>query len=100
MTDAMVILLVVVVLFAAFFAFLLYKILQIRKKRAAVGTFAGEKAVAIDRIEPGKQGYIRFKGELWQAKSDTIIEPNTKVVIIKKDETILLVKPLEEHTKH
>jgi membrane-bound serine protease (ClpP class) len=100
MTDAMVILLVVVALFATFFAFLLYKILQIRKKRAAVGTFAGEKAVTIDRIEPGKQGFIRFKGEYWQAKSDTIIEPNTKVVIIKKDETILLVKPLEEHTKH
>jgi membrane-bound serine protease (ClpP class) len=100
MTDAMTILLVVVVLFAIFFAFLLYKVLQIRKKRAAVGTFIGEKAVTIDRIEPGKQGYIRFKGELWQAKSDKIIEPKTKVIIVNKDETILIVKPLEEHTKH
>ena len=100
MTDAMVILLVLVILFAAFFAFLLYKVLQIRKKKTAIGIFIGEKAVAIDRIAPGKQGYIRFKGEYWQAKSDTIIEPNTKVVIADKDETTLIVKPLDERTKH
>jgi len=100
MTDAMVILLVLVILFAAFFAFLLYKVLQIRKKKTAVGTFAGENAVAIDRITPDKQGYVRFKGEYWQAKSDTTIEPNTKVVIVDKDETTLIVKPLDERTKH
>ena len=100
MTDAMIILLVVVVLFAIFFAFLLYKIIQIRKKKATVGTFAGEKAIAIDRLLPGKKGFIRFKGEYWQAKSDTIIEPNTKVIIVDKDETTLIVKPLDEHTKH
>lgn len=100
MTDAMVILLVLVILFAAFFAFLLYKVLQIRKKKTAIGIFIGEKAVAIDRIAPGKQGYIRFKGEYWQAKSDTTIEPNTKVVIVDKDETTLIVKPLDERTKH
>jgi len=98
--DAMTILLVLVILFAAFFAFLLYKVLQIRKKKTAIGTFIGEKAVAIDRITPDKQGYVRFRGEYWQAKSDTIIEPNTKVVVVAKDETVLMVKPSDERTKH
>src|SRR5512136_37129 len=52
MTDALIIMLIVIVLFALFFAFLLYKVLQIRKKKSSVGKFAGEIAVAIERITP------------------------------------------------
>ncbi|MBE3121707.1 MAG: nodulation protein NfeD [Thermoplasmata archaeon] len=95
MTDAITIMLFVIVLFALFFAFLLYKVLQIRKKKSPVGKFAGEKAVAIERITPEKPGFVRYKGEYWQAKSEVVIETNTKVVIIEKDETMLIVKPLE-----
>jgi membrane-bound serine protease (ClpP class) len=95
MTDALIIMLIVIVLFALFFAFLLYKILQIRKKKPSLGKFIGEQAVAIEQISPSKQGFVRFKGEYWQAKSDTVIETNTKVVIVEKDETTLIVKPLE-----
>jgi len=95
MTDAITIMLFVIVLFALFFAFLLYKVLQIRKKKPSIGRFAGEKAVAIERITPEKPGFVRYKGEYWQAKSEVVIETNTKVVIIEKDETMLIVKPLE-----
>jgi membrane-bound serine protease (ClpP class) len=95
MTDALIIMLVVIVLFALFFAFLLYKVLQIRKKKSSIGKFNGETAVAIERISPEKNGFVRFKGEYWQAKSDTVIETNTKVEIVDKDETILIVKPLD-----
>ncbi len=93
--DAITVLVVAAVIIAIFFAFLLYKVIQIRKKKAAVGTFIGEKAKAIDKITPDKPGYIRFKGELWQATSDTTIEPNTKVIIVDKDESTLKVKPKE-----
>jgi membrane-bound serine protease (ClpP class) len=95
MTDALIIMLVIIVLFAIFFAFLLYKILQIRKKKSPIGKFTGEKAIAIERITPEITGFVRFNGEYWQAKSDVVIEPNTKVIIIEKDETTLIVKPLE-----
>jgi membrane-bound serine protease (ClpP class) len=95
MSDALIIMLIVIVLFATFFAFLLYKVLQIRKKKSSMGKFAGETAIAIERITPEKTGFVRFKGEYWQAKSDTLIETNTKVVIVDKDETTLIVKPLE-----
>jgi membrane-bound serine protease (ClpP class) len=96
MTDVLNIILLVIVLFAIFFAFLLYKILKIRKKKSSVGKFSGEQAVVIEKIIPGKNGFVRFKGEYWQAKSDKLIEVNTKVTIIDKDETILIVKPLEK----
>ena len=95
MTDALIIMLVVIVLFAVFFLFLLFKILQIRKKKSPLGTLAGETATVIERISPEKTGFVRFKGEYWQAKSDSVIEPNTKVLIVNKDETTLIVKPLE-----
>lgn len=95
MTDALIVMLVVIVLFAVFFAFLLYKILQIRKKKSVLGKFSGEQAVTIERITPEKTGFVRYKGEYWQAKSDTIIETNTKVIIVDKDETTLIVKPLQ-----
>lgn len=95
MIDALIIMLVIIVLFAVFFLFLLFKILQIRKKKSPLGTLAGETATVIERITPEKTGFVRFKGEYWQAKSDSVIEPNTKVLIVNKDETTLIVKPLE-----
>lgn len=96
-TDtAIIIVLVIIGLLAAFFVFLLYKILQIRQKKTRVGIFIGEKAKTIDRITPDKPGYVRFKGEYWQAKSDTTIEANTKVIISGKDESTLIIKPREK----
>ena len=97
--TALVIVLVIIGLLAVFFVFLLYKILQIRRKKTRVGTFIGEKAKTIDRITPDKPGYIRFKGEYWQAKSDTTIEPNTKVIISDKDESTLIIKPVKPREK-
>ena len=95
MTEAELIIIVVVALFAIFFAFLVYKVIQIRKKRPTLGRLVGEKAVTIERITPEKPGFVRFQGEYWQAKAEVTIEPNTKVEIVSKDETTLIVKPLE-----
>ncbi len=91
--DAIIVMVAAAVIISVFFVFLLYKVIQIRTKKAAVGTFIGEKAKTVDRITPDKPGYVRFKGELWKATSDTSIEPNTKVIIIEKEESTLKVKP-------
>ena len=91
--DAIIVIISVGILIAIFFLFLLYKIIQVRNRKKAIGTFVGETGITIDKITPEKSGYIRFKGELWEAKSDFIIEPKTKVIIIEKDESTLKVKP-------
>ena len=91
--QAITIIIFVAVLIAIFFAFLIYKIIEVRKKKAAVGTFIGETAKTVDMITPFKPGYVRFKGELWQATSDTTIAPNTKVIIVEKDESTLRIAP-------
>jgi len=93
MNTAATVVLVIIGLLAIFFIFLLYKVILIRRQKAKVGVFVGEYARTIDDITPYKSGYVRFKGELWQAKSDTIIRANTKVIIIDKEESILIVKP-------
>ena len=85
---------VLAVLITIFFVFLLYKIVKIRNKKKAVGVFEGEYAITTERISPNNSGYVRFKGEYWKAKSDSFIEPNTKVIIIKKEDIYLIVKPL------
>ena len=95
MTEAELILIVIIALFAAFFVFIVYKVIQIRKKKPTLGRMVGEKAVTIERITPDKPGFVRFQGEYWQAKADVTIEPNTKVHIVGKEETTLIVKPLE-----
>ena len=92
-STAVIILIAVVILIVVFFLFVLYKILKIRTRKTVVGTFIGEQARSIDEIAPEKPGYVRFKGEYWQAKSEEIIKPNTKVIIVDKDESILIVKP-------
>ncbi|KYK33599.1 MAG: peptidase S14 [Thermoplasmatales archaeon SG8-52-3] len=91
--QAITIILVIAVIIAIFFTFLIYKIIQVRKKKTAMGTFIGETAKTVDMITPYKTGYIRFKGELWQATSDITISPNTKVIIVEKDESVLKISP-------
>lgn len=91
--ETITVVIVIVILIALFFAFMLYKVLEARRKRVAIGLFSGETAKTVDRITPDKPGYVRYKGELWQATSDTTIEPNTKVIIIEKNETTLKIKP-------
>ncbi|MDG6228479.1 MAG: nodulation protein NfeD [Candidatus Thermoplasmatota archaeon] len=96
----LVVLIVTVILFAVFFLFLLYKIVEVRKKKRVVGEFVGETALTVDTLTPDMIGYVRFKGELWQASSDQIIEKNTKVLITGKDGAVLLVVPLDISPKH
>jgi membrane-bound serine protease (ClpP class) len=94
-----IVLLVLVGLFAGFFIFLIYKVLEIRKKKQAIGVFTGETAETIDAIGPGKKGYVRFRGELWNAKAESFIPVGTKVTIDKKDGSVLTVHPVEKDEK-
>jgi len=83
------------VLISVFFVFLLYKVLEVRNKKRAMGVLIGETAVTIDFLQPQKTGYVRFKGELWKAESNEFIEKDIKVKILKKDGSLLTVEALK-----
>ena len=90
--DIIIVIIVAAILISIFFGFLLYKIIQIRKKKKFIGVFKGEYAITTEAINPTKPGYVKFKGELWKAKSDEYIQSNTKVEILDKEEFYLIVK--------
>jgi len=90
--DALIVVIAIVVIIAIFFLFLLYKILQVIKRKKATNVFVGEKAVTTDKITPENPGYVKFKGEYWKASSDEIIEKNTKVIILDREDSTLKVK--------
>ena len=90
--DALIVVIAVVVLVAIFFLFLLYKVIQVIKRKKATNVFIGEKAIATEKITPDSPGYVKFKGEYWKATSDEIIDENTKVIIINREDSTLKVK--------
>ena len=98
--NLIIILIIVGVLIGIFFIFLLIKVLEIRNKKKAVGVFIDEIAKTVDSLQPNQQGYVRFKGELWQAQATQFIDKNVKVKIIGKDDAVLLVEPVNKTPKH
>ncbi len=78
-----------------FLGFVLYKAIESRRKRRAIG-FSPERGAmvgrAVDRIEPGKRGFVIIEGEYWEAISDEVIEPGEEVEVIERQGLILKVK--------
>jgi membrane-bound serine protease (ClpP class) len=80
------------VVFGAFLALAIYKIMEIRRRKPVIGGIVGDTAETIDELTPGATGYVRYQGEYWSAKSEEKIEPETKVVITGKDGPVLIVR--------
>ncbi len=91
-TGLLISLLVPAIVFGVFLAIAIYKVMEIRKKKPAIGDFIGDTAKTIDEITPAGKGYVRYQGELWLAKSQENIEPGKKVIIDGKDGAVLVVK--------
>lgn len=87
-----VVLLVPTIIVAGFFGFALWKVIKIRKKKSIVGGLIGEEAEAIDELGPEKTGFVKYRGEYWEAKAEEEIKPKEKVIIVEKDGPILMVK--------
>ncbi len=92
----MLIVIALVAILTVLSALVLYKIVKAKKKRPATLEFIGGVGRTIDEIGPEKIGFIRFHGEYWKARSDTIIKPNQKVKILAKEGLTLIVEPLKE----
>ncbi len=92
-TTLLITLIVPAIVLGIFLAFAIYKLMEIRAKKPAIGGIIGDMAETIDAITPEKTGYVRYQGELWLAKSQENIEPKTKVVITGKEGAVLIVKP-------
>jgi membrane-bound serine protease (ClpP class) len=92
----MVIVIGLVGILTGFSALVLYKIVKAKKKRLTVLELIGGVGRTLDEIGPEKVGFIRFRGEYWKARSDTIIKPNRRVKILAKEGPTLIVELIEE----
>ena len=92
----MVVVIALVGILTGFSALVLYKIVKAKKKRLTVLELIGGIGRTLDEIGPEKVGFIRFRGEYWKARSDTIIKPNRRVKILAKEGPTLIVELIEE----
>lgn len=81
------------VLFAGFLVFALLKVQKARAQRPVIGGVEGEEAEVVASIAPGSPGFVRWRGEEWQAVSASTLEPGERVVIRGKEGPVLRVEP-------
>jgi membrane-bound serine protease (ClpP class) len=81
-------------LLAAFLVFALLKVRAARQRAPVISTdVVGQEAQVTEPVGPGKQGFVTFRGESWQAASEWELQPGQRVVIRGKDGPVLRVEP-------
>ncbi len=78
----------------AFMGFIAFKMITAIRRRPSIAYTPSERRTgrAVDRIEPGKPGFVIVDGEYWKAVSDEIIDPGEEVEIIGREGLLLRVR--------
>ncbi|WP_406670709.1 nodulation protein NfeD [Methanolobus sp. ZRKC4] len=84
------------IILGLFLVFVIYKVVEVRKRRPLFGELVGDSAQALDPIGNGQEGYVLHHGQYWKARSSGVIEKGDKVTIIEKDGVVLVVEKLEK----
>jgi len=87
---------IVVIIIAGFFVFVVQRVVKVHRKQATTGReeLIGKTAVARTTLTPG--GQVFFRGERWEARSESgNIEINEPVTITRIDGLVLYVKKTE-----
>lgn len=89
------IVLAVAITLGGFILFLVYKNFLAKRKKPFIKGVIGSEVETIEDIKDGEIGFVRFKGEYWQARAEGNIKAETKALVIRKDGPRLIVKPIE-----
>ncbi len=73
-------------------AFILYKVIQARRRKPRLWVLEGKIGRALDPIGPGRQGFIIVEGEYWMAESEDEIKPDEYVVVVGRKGRLLVVR--------
>ncbi len=79
--------------FGAFFLFAAYKVVEVRRRKPMGWAMMGEVAKAVDDLEPGREGFVLYQGELWRAIASLPVKKGEKAKIVSKDGPVLRVSP-------
>ncbi len=86
----------VAAIIGGFTLFMVYKILQARRKRPVMGGVIGAEVEAVDEMAEGETGFVRYKGEYWKARAEERVKAGSKCSVVDKDGPILIVKPCKK----
>jgi len=95
----MIVTLALIAVIGGFLLLVLYTVFKSAKKRTMVLEFVGQTAVAIDELNPGEAGFVRFHGEHWKARSDSTVASGQKVKIVAREGLTLIVEPIKENER-
>ena len=73
-------------------AFILYKVIQAKRRKPKLWVLEGKIGRALDPIGPGRKGFVIVEGEYWMAESEDEIKPDEHVVVVGKKGRLLLVR--------
>ena len=96
MGISMELIILVVVLSAAFFLFAITFGIKAQRKKVATGEqgIVGEKGIAISNLKP--DGEIKVHGEIWNARTDNEIKKDEFVTVVDSDGMTLIVNKKTE----
>lgn len=76
----------------AFFGFVTFKIVKIRRKKPEPYSPVGKVGKALEDLKPGAEGFILLEGEYWRAISEEFIPKDGEVIVVDMVGSTLKVK--------
>lgn len=75
-----------------FFGIVVFKVIQVRRKKPVSYTPEGKEGFAVEDIKPGVVGFVKIEGEYWRAISNNYIKAGEKIVVLKlREDGVLIV---------
>jgi len=87
------VLILVPLISGAIFASAAYKVLEARRRKPYQGELVGGKAISMQDMKPGEEGFVLLDGETWKARALVGVRKGARVKVVSKDGPVLLVEP-------
>lgn len=83
----------------SFSGIVLFKVIQIRRKKPESFTPIGKEGFSIDNIKPGTPGYVKVEGEYWRAESYEEIAPGDRILVeAMREDGVLIVRKKRDYS--
>lgn len=76
----------------AFFSFMIYKVLEAKRRPPIPYGIVGKRGIAASDIPPGGKGFVKVEGEYWVAVSEEEIREGDEVVVIARKNHVIVVR--------
>jgi len=90
------VILAIAISIAAIVVFIIYKVLQVRRRKPVIGTMLGDFVIPTKNAAPNETIYVLYNGEQWSAKCEVGIKSGRKYRIVSKEGPVLILEDAEK----